>query len=155
MILRSWRLIKTKYERDAFTGEGAELGGGRWNSPGRKVVYTPATISLALLEIMVHLESSRLLPFYSIFYAEFDDGLFTEIEADTLPQNWRAYPVPPATQEFGNRWLAEQTSAVLKAPSVIIPHEHNYLFNPEHPDFGKIRRYGPNPFPIDPRLLKS
>jgi hypothetical protein len=34
----------------------------------------------------------------------------------------------------------------------IVPLEHNYLFNPHHPDFGAIRLGEATPFPIDPRL---
>lgn len=154
MTLRSWRLIKAKNADTAFTGEGARLYGGRWNSPGRKVVYTSATLSLAILEILVHLDSNQLLPSYSIYDAEFDERLVTRVSTDSLPGNWRAYPAPPATQQVGDRWLVEQTSAVLQFPSVIVPLEHNYLLNPEHTDFAKIKLNGPHPFPIDPRLLK-
>lgn len=143
MILQSWRLTKTKNEDSVFTGEGAKLYGGRWNSPGQSVVYTSATLSLALLEIIVHLESNRLLPFYRIYSAEFDGSLMTPVSMDSLPENWRAYPVPLATQHIGDHWLVEETSAVLQVPSVIVPHELNYLLNPEHPGFAKIKLYGP------------
>ena len=35
-------------------GEGARLWGGRWNEPGRPVVYASSTLSLAALEYLVH-----------------------------------------------------------------------------------------------------
>jgi RES domain-containing protein len=43
-------------------------------------------------------------------------------------------------------------SAVLKLPSAVVPEEFNYLLNPAHPDFGKIRIAKPRAFKADPRL---
>jgi len=33
--------------------------------------------------------------------------------------------------------------------------EINYLLNPAHPDFDKIKISPPEPFSLDPRLLKT
>ena len=55
-MIRAYRLCKTRHMAAAFTGEGARLNGGRWNSPGKAVVYTSSSLSLATLEVLVHLE---------------------------------------------------------------------------------------------------
>ena len=64
-MIRAFRLCKTKHLATAFTGEGARLNGGRWNSPGNSVVYTSASLSLATLEVLVHLEDPE--PFTRLF----------------------------------------------------------------------------------------
>ena len=38
-------------------GEGARLAGGRWNSPGRAVVYMAESVALAVLENLVHMSA--------------------------------------------------------------------------------------------------
>ena len=62
-----WRITKQKHARYAFTGDGARLYGGRWNSPGKLVVYTAESRALALAEILVHLESAAVLSRYVVF----------------------------------------------------------------------------------------
>jgi RES domain-containing protein len=41
---------------------------------------------------------------------------------------------------------------VLQIPSVLVPEEHNFLLNPEHGDFARLRFGKPQPFRFDPRL---
>jgi RES domain-containing protein len=50
----AWRLVKKKHAADVLSGEGARLGGGRWNHVGIPVVYVSETLSLAALELFVH-----------------------------------------------------------------------------------------------------
>lgn len=76
------------------------------------------------------------------------------IERSDVPLDWRAYPAPDTLREMGTRWAAEQTSAVLAVPSVLIPNELNYLLNPRHPAFRKVRVGRPEHFSFDPRLWK-
>ena len=153
-MLSAWRLTKTKYLAGAWDGEGAKSAGGRWNSAGVAFVYTSGTLSLALVEVLVHLTVSVLLA-YSAIPVEFDDPLMTAVESRELPANWREFPSPAGTRAIGDRWVAAGRSAVLRVPSVIVPNESNYVLNPNHPDFGRIRVGTPIPFPFDQRLLKS
>ncbi len=53
MARRVYRVCRARYAR--LDGEGAMLVGGRWNSPGRAVVYMAESISLAVLENLVHM----------------------------------------------------------------------------------------------------
>ncbi len=155
MKLHSWRIIKQHFREGAFSGEGARLYGGRWNSPGRPVVYTAEHASLAMLEILAHLEFSVIMSDYLLIRAEFDDALQEAIEAKKLPQEWRSYPAPQSLREIGDRWLAEMRSAVLSVPSAIVPIEQLYLFNPLHADFAKITVGEAQAFPFDTRLRKA
>lgn len=71
-----------------------------------------------------------------------------------VPHGWRAYPSPQACVDLGTRWMTAATTAVLAVPSAIVPSELNYLLNPLHPNFRKIRVGRPEPFSLDPRLWK-
>lgn len=148
----AWRLTKTKYLAAAWDGEGAAKAGGRWNPPGVPVVYASGSLSLALVEVLVHLPA-EILPAYSAVPVDFDAALVTALAPARLPKNWKDTPPPPATQAVGADWVASGTSAVLRVPSVVVPGEFNFVLNPAHRDFGKIVIGAAMPFPFDPRLL--
>ena len=148
----AWRIIKEKHAAMAFSGDGARLFGGRWNSRGIRVVYTSSTNSLAALESLVHLNPPVLFNYVAI-RIEFDDALLETVPPKALPADWRVEPPPPSSKAIGDAWVREARSAVLAVPSAIIPGEPNYLLNPAHPDFRKISIGKPAPFAFDPRLL--
>lgn len=152
MRLRAWRIVKAKYAASAFTGEGAAKVGGRWNSRGNPVVDTSGSLSLAALELLVHLNPPVHFRWVSI-PCEFDSKWVESLPLETLPKGWRRHPAPRAARTIGDAWLAESRSVVLAVPSVIVPGEWNYLLNPAHPDFRRIDRGDPESFALDPRLL--
>jgi RES domain-containing protein len=76
------------------------------------------------------------------------------VRSSNLPSTWRATPAPEALADIGMRWIEAGASAVLAVPSAIIPHELNYLLDPRHAHFGRIRVGLPEPFSFDPRLRK-
>lgn len=151
-MIQAWRLVKTKFTSTAFTGEGASLEGGRWNSPGVRVVYTASSLSLALLEILVSLESTVPLPAYSVIRIEFEEALVERLPQSALPPNWLQYPPPTETQRLGDLWIAEGRSCVLAVPSTVVTQETNYMLNPMHQAFSTISIGLPVQFIIDPRL---
>lgn len=149
----AWRLTKSRHLPSAWAGEGARRAGGRWNSSGVAVVYTSATLSLALVEVLVHLPSG-ILPAYSAVPIEFEDALVTDLAMDRLPANGKDHPPPAETKAIGDQWVADGRTPVLRVPSVIVPHEFNYVLNPGHAAFGEIRKGTPLAFPFDPRLAR-
>lgn len=153
MTIRAWRIVKSKLAARAFTGEGARLYGGRWNSPGQTVVYAAGSASLAMLEMLVHLPSRELLHRYVLFELTFDEALVSLCPAN-LSKKWRMSPSPRSNQRMGDEWIATGRSAVLRVPSVIVSSEWNYLLNPSHPDFVKIAIGPKQPLRFDPRLIK-
>ncbi len=148
-----WRIVKSRHASSAFDGEGARLYGGRWNSPGTRMVYTASSISLAVLEVLVHLQEASLLSSYSLVATRFDDGLIERLDRSRLPDGWRAYPAPPELQQIGDEWVKSLRSAVLEIPSVIVQRESNYLLNSAHPDFPSMSIGEPEPFTFDERLV--
>ncbi len=135
----------------AFSGEGAKLFGGRWNSIGTPIVYTSESIALATLELCVHLDKEVDLKEYRLFPVTFSGDLVKTI--DSLPEDWNHDPILPAPRKIGDDWISKDTSPVLKVPSVIVPSEYNYILNPHHPDFQDIKIGEVRPFEIDPRLI--
>ena len=148
----AWRIVKAKHVTEAFTGEGAARTSGRWNSRGVLVVYASATKSLAALETLVHLNPSAFFA-YKIFRIQFDETLVEHVSLAALPPDWQSKPPPPTTKAIGDAWVRASRSAVLALPSVIIPNEINYLLNPAHVDFKKIKIGPPEDFAFDARLL--
>lgn len=150
--LRAYRILKRKFLYTAFSGEGARLYGGRWNSPGVAVVYTSGSIALAILEWRVHLGEWPPPP-HVLVEVEFDPALVWS--PPRLPPHWRRYPASKATAAVGDDWVRSGRSAVLRLPSAVLPsgqEEYNYLLNPAHPDFGKIRIGKASFFKPDPRI---
>jgi RES domain-containing protein len=152
--MKAWRITKQRHVRTAFSGEGARLYGGRWNSPGVPVVYVAESQSLAVLEVLVHLNAPALLEKYVFLEVDFDVSLVLDLDRSSLPKNWQSDPVPEAIQAIGDRWVLSRDSAVLRVPSVLVPEESNFLLNPRHPDFGKIGISRPHAFRFDPRLAR-
>lgn len=154
MTLKAFRLVKKKHEDTAFTGMGSAKGGGRWNSMGIGAVYTSQSLALAALETLVHLFPDTVFIF-SFFEIHFDANMVETVPEERLPEEWRvAEPPYRGTRSIGNDWLKKSHSPVLRVPSAIIPIDFNYLLNPDHPDFHKIRIGEPQPFAFDPRLLR-
>lgn len=149
----AWRIVKTKHAANAFDGEGARINGGRWTSIGRPAVYVSSTVALATLEMLAHLASVGPLLSYSLFEVTFSDSLVKSVDIASLPRNWRQFPAPPELCSIGDTWLENQRSAVLVVPSAIVGFEYNYLLNPVHPDFSRIKIGPQYPYDLDPRLL--
>lgn len=156
MIVRACRITNARHADNAFDGKGAEKNAGRWNSIGTPVVYTAQSISLAMLETLVHLDDVGMLSHsYTIFEVSFDDSLIQQQDVASLPKDWRISPVPKTVQNIGDKWVQTESSPVLAVPSTIVPSEWNYLLNPRHPAFGSIEIGPATSIRFDPRLIKT
>ena len=133
--IRAYRLVKRKWRQAAFDGEGARLYGGRWNSKGKACVYLAGSASLAMLEVMVHLDDYQLLAHYALLEVTLQKSSLMSLSADSLPKDWAVEPAPASTAEIGDNWLESQSSLALAVPSTVVPRERNYLINPEHARF--------------------
>lgn len=152
-MAKAFRLTKTNYLSIAFTGEGAQMHGGRWNSRGVPVVYLASTRALAVLELLVHVTDIGLLAAsYSFIPVEIPDGLIERLDRKKLPAGWNTPVISGETLALGDEWIRSGRSAILAVPSVIVERELNYLLNPGHPDFSTIVAGKPEGFSIDPRF---
>ena len=155
MSVTAWRIVKHKYSATkAFDGEGARLYGGRWNSRGVPVVYTAESQSLAVLEMLVHLDTADVLPSYVFFEVTVDKALVSALAESDLPRDWQSDPPPPRLREIGDIWAVSNASVALRVPSSLIPSEYNYILNPKHPEFARLRFGNAVPYRYDPRLAE-
>jgi RES domain-containing protein len=154
--VRVWRLVRKRRLPDAFTGEGSRVAGGRWNSPGIRMVYTSTSLSLATLEYLVRANPLRAPhDIYSIWADVPDDLRLEIIRPDQLVKKWRQYDPPvQALRDLGHAWFIRARTAVLQVPSAIIPEENNFLLNPTHDDFVRIKTGQSMRVSFDGRLIR-
>jgi RES domain-containing protein len=151
--VRVWRIASAAHA--AFDGKGARRYGSRWTPRGIPAVFTSATLSLAALERFVHTDSDlEPMDLLATPVEIRDDIAIDAVEIETLPGDWRTFPAPPALAEIGARWFRASSTPVLSVPSVVIPHERNFVLNPTHREFAQIVIGRSEPFSFDPRMWK-
>src|SRR5437867_524266 len=134
-----WRIVKEKHAKTAFSGEGARIYEGRWNSAGVRMVYCSENIALAALEILVHARPVTIRDKFRAFRVSFDEALMAVVDLKKLPRGWDTQPPGPVSKQIGDEWIRSERSAVLVLPSVVVPLERTFLLNPKHRDFPKIK----------------
>lgn len=142
MIL--WRIS----EHISLRGEGGLAAGGRWHSQGRAIVYTSETSTLAMLEVLVHLELDPFPASFQLMRIEAPDEVALEKWAggNVRDQN--------VTRAWGDTWLQNGHTLLAKVPSIVAPHSFNWLINPAHPVANRLRVTGTSRWPWDQRLFK-
>ncbi len=147
-----YRLVHPRHSLTAFSGEGAFLAGGRWNSPGVRVVYASSTVALTVLEALAYRKARKPLTPRHLYRVVLDESQVTWLRPEELPEDWMAYPHPESTQAIGDDWVNRGETLALAVPSVLAPQESNLVLNSMHPDFAHLRIEGPEVFPFNPRL---
>jgi len=152
-----WRIAThtREFRADDLQGKGAELTGGRWNRPGRPVVYTATSVALACLEAVVHLRAQALPLNRFLVRLDVPDALWADREvfdAAKLPAGWNAVPEGKVSLDLGDAWLKAARTALLVVPSAIVPEELNVLLNPGHPQAAQVRATLLRPWVYDQRL---
>ncbi len=145
-----YRLAVEQYAND-LSGTGSKLLGGRWNSINIPMLYTTQNISLAVLEIIVNTERIHIPKSYMLLKMNISDDLdLNTISNEKLKKNWKddfEY-----TRFMGNEFIKQNKALILKVPSAVVNQEFNYLFNPLHKDFKKLKLLAINKFAFDKRL---
>ena len=147
-----WRLCAAKYGYTAFSGEGARLYGGRWSPAGIALAYAAESRALAVVEVLANVDDAETLfdVTWVFVSAEVPEELIER--PSRLPDSWRHFPHPPETQTLGAEWAGANRSAALRVPSAVVLGEFNYLLNPAHADFKRVKVSRPESFAFDPRL---
>lgn len=144
-----YRLTNSGYAHDT-SGAGSRIYGGRWNPPGLAVLYTSQYISLAILEILVRANKETSPDSYTLISFEIPDIGIYEVQIKKLKKEWPndlKY-----SQGIGEDFLKENQSLCLKVPSAIVPQENNFLLNPLHSDFKKVKIISSELLDLDKRL---
>ena len=147
----AWRLAREPWAD--LSGDGARLSGGRWNSPGKSVAYLSEDAASPVLEVLIHLDlAPEMLP---------DDYVLMRVDLSPLesadPARWRESG--PAnlidesdSKKFGDQWVEEARSPVLRVPSILVAESFNLVLNARHPLAANIPRPTKRPFAFDTRL---
>jgi len=147
-------------------GFGAARYGGRWNSADpeqehdRRILYVSDTLALAMLEVVVHVDSQVLQTVqHGHVTLDVQPDAIIDLDLTALPASWNAHPPSAETQVIGDEWFDTRSSPVLRIPSAILPltvyspGQSNYLINASHPDIAQVvQLLGAQPLPFDPRL---
>lgn len=122
-----------------FDATGAMLHGGRWNSPGARVIYAAETFAGALLEALVHANLSVPPKNHRVVRIEIPDEVRVETVVPEQVPGWDAEDML-ASRGFGDAWVEGLRTAVLRVPSLVTKgRECNVVINAEHPEFASIR----------------
>ena len=152
--MRLFRVIRREHRSSAFSGEGARLFGGRWNSKGISVVYASESIALSILETLVNVTTTDIIPELEYFSIDVPESVVLDrINVDALPNHWHHAPPPPELAAIGDAWVKRESSAILLVPSAVTVVENNAILNPKHHDFDKLVIGEPQVLRIDQRLI--
>lgn len=151
-MIRVWRLVAAAYADRIMSGGGAYRRGGRWNSKGKAVVYMSESLSLCVLENLAHMVKVPMMRTFKSIWVDIPESLIHTLEKKGLPPSWKAVQALEATKQIGDRWFDDRVSPVLKVPSTVVPDEWNFVLNPVHPDFNKLKIGEICDFEFDKRL---
>ena len=153
-MTRVYRILRKRYAKTPFDGEGASRYGGRWSSPGIRLAYASEHFSLAMIEYFVHLDRDDPPPDLVVAAADVpDDVSRVSLSPGSLPATWRQTPASVELATIGDRFARRRREAILVVPSALAPDESNWLLNPEHPGFRRVRIHPPEPFAYDARFF--
>ncbi len=154
-MTRVYRILRRPYSKQPFDGEGAYRFGGRWSSPGTRLAYASEHLSLAMLEYFVHLDADYPPEDLVLATAEIPNSLARlRLSATRLPANWRQTPAPPELALIGDEFVQSGRASILTVQSALAPAESNWLINPGHAGFSKIRLKPAEAFEYDSRVFR-
>jgi RES domain-containing protein len=142
MIL--WRIS----EHASLDGAGGLIVAGRWHSKGRRITYLAESSALAMLEVLVHLETATVPPPFQLLRISGPDWPDFQVPPPEL-----AYADERATRAWGDAWLAGGQTVLAKVPSRVAPMENNWLLNPAHHSAELFGIDAASRQPWDPRLF--
>jgi RES domain-containing protein len=148
---RVFRIASAAYP--VFDGGGARRWGSRWCTPGRRVIHTASTFSLALLENLIHWNGARLPPEMRYAVATVPEVVSRAVLDAESSSGWD-HPDYSVSQPLGDAWHGDANVAVLVVPSVLSPFEWNVLINQDHPDTSQIELSAEGPVILDRRLIR-
>ena len=145
--------ISNEVYREDISGNGAAINGSRWNSKNIKMLYAGEYISLCILESLVHLRKIDIPAKQYLLKIQIPDIEFQDIRISKLKVDWQYHL--NYTQWIGDQFITSNKALILKLPSAIVPQEHNFLVNPLHTAFKKVKIINTELLELDKRLLQT
>jgi RES domain-containing protein len=142
-LMTVYRMHRSARAAKDYTG--AMLAGGRWNPIGTPMLYAARHLSLACIEVLVHLDKGQLPRDHVWSKAELSSplGLLSFNDLNEIA----------SCQLAGDRWVRASGELAIQVPSVVIPEEFNILLNARHTDYDALRWSDARPFRFDPPLF--
>ncbi|NUU38293.1 RES family NAD+ phosphorylase [Pseudomonas sp. C2B4] len=151
----AWRLDREVFKNTWDSGIGAQQSGGRWNPPGRRVIYASAAPSTAILEVAAHagFDALDVVPHVLTRFEVLDSSLIKVVQPEDVPNpNWLIPSLPsPNQQQFADGLLAEHAFVLI--PSAVTRHSWNLLVNCDLAA-DKFKLVSQERFGLDTRLIK-
>ncbi len=112
-----FRLVKSMHAGTPLDGEGARRVGGRWNPPGLAVAYCASSLSLAVLELLVHVDPANVPADLIAVEIEIPEGVpVRHLGTAKLPNNWRQEGGKAALQALGAAWIKARADVAFGCP---------------------------------------
>ncbi len=154
--MKAWRIVLRKFgrtSRAAFEGSSGFSVNGRWHTAGRHLDYAAQSLSLAILERLVHYKRFDALMPHVMYVLDVPDASIER--APAAPYGWDADEPAPAAQAIGDGWSDQRRTPVLLVPSAVTPGEYNLIVNSRHPNWQwDWVISGPVRFSFDARLVE-
>lgn len=148
-----YRINDCRYIKD-LSGRGAALYGARWNSKDIYMVYTAQSRALALLEAVVHIGKIPQTG-YCLATIDIPDESILYFPAGRLPADWQTNPPPDYLKVIGDHFIKSKKHVAMAIPSALMVEEHNFLLNPAHAEFNRVKIINERPIKIDERLFPA
>jgi RES domain-containing protein len=149
-----FRLARKKYPIE-LSGKGASISGARWNSKGTEIIYCAQNRALAMAEVLVHLSLANLPSDFVMLTIDIPDDIFVEVlNFAKVAMDWNVFPSTFETPLLGDDFIRRNEACVLKVPSAVVKGDFNFLINPHHAHFHKIKITEQVDFPFDKRIFK-
>jgi RES domain-containing protein len=149
-----YRISKPEYIATALLGNGSAVAPGRWNSVGVRLAYVATSVSLAMLEILVHVNREDVPEGRRLLTYDLPDDAIHELPQDQWPDGWRQLPYDDAVRAVGDAFVREGRHLAIRVPSAVARGEFNILINPAHSRFGEIVLRSADELALDPRLFE-
>jgi RES domain-containing protein len=118
------------------------------------VIYAASSLALCALEVLASRGSELPQDLIAVKIELPDDIPSSTVTTEDLAPDWWKLQNLARTREIGSDWVRKLKTAVLKVPSAVIRQECNYILNPAHPKFERIRFGETVEFMWDERLKR-
>jgi RES domain-containing protein len=142
--MRLYRLCRQRY--DELSGLGAKKTGGRWNRKGIAALYAAQNASLAVVEVLVHLDKAELPDDYVMLEIAVPDPAIISINDSSSERLESLYQNGHSELEVGLIGFS--------VPSIVIPYDRVVVLYPEAAMIGSnLAITKITPFAFDHRLF--
>ena len=147
-----FRICSEKYNND-ISGNGARKQySNRWNSYGTPMLYTAESAALCAVELSkVYNPYSKIHKYY-LLEIEIPNNEPLIIDESFYDENW-THNIH-ISKSLGDYFISENEFLTLKVRSIWIQNCYNYLINPNHVDFKKVKIINKYSFPFKGELFK-